>query len=178
MGIYFSLDTERERERPSLRDAGPGGFVPMRSIMLLLPQYHLLLSRHRERERESFLFLFVMLDQGDSYLCEASCFFFHNITYFPFRDRETERERPSFRNAGPGGFVPMRSTMLLLPQYHALLSRQRERDLPFVMLDQGDSYLCEASCFFLHNIIYFSLDTEREREGPSFRNAGPGGFVP
>merc|ERR1712115_292202 len=98
----------------------------MRSIMLLLPQYHLLLSRHRERERHA-----------------------------------------PFCNAGPGRFVPMRSIMLLLPQYHLLLSRQRERErdtLPFAMLDQGDSYLCEASCFFFHNIIYFSLDRERERE--------------
>merc|ERR1712115_133472 len=101
-------------------------------------------SPERERERESLLF--VMLDQGDSYLCEASCFFFHNIIYFSL---DTERERrPSFRNAGPGGFVPMRSIMLLLPQYHLLLSRQRERGRRpsfFVMLDQGDSYLCEAS---------------------------------
>merc|ERR1712078_627012 len=130
--------------------------------MLLLPQYHLLLFRERERERDV---PFVMLDQGDSYLCEASCFFFHNIIYFPL-DRERERERRSFRDAGPGRFVPMRSIMLLLPQEHLLLSvdRERERDAPFVMLDQGNSYLCEASCFFFHKNIYFSPLTERERE--------------
>merc|ERR1712115_572402 len=79
---------------------------------------------------------------------------------------ERDAERRSFRDAGPGRFVPMRSIMLLLPQYQLLLSRQRERErgAPFVMQDPGDSYLCEASCFFSHNINYFSLDRERERE--------------
>ena len=41
------------------------------------------------------------------------------------------------------------------------------------MLDQGESYLCEASCFFFHDIIYFSLDRERAR-APPFVMLDPG----
>merc|ERR1712115_771460 len=154
---HLLLSRQRERETRAFRNAGPGGFVPMRSIMLLLPQYHLLLSRQRERE--------TLLSQ--CWTRGIRTYAKHHassstISFTSLYRRERERERPSFRNAGPGGFVPMRSIMLLLPQHHSLLSRQRERDLPFVMLDQGASYLCEASCFFFHNIIHFSLDRERE----------------
>merc|ERR1712115_689650 len=108
--LLLSLSLERERERETLLSQcwtrGIRTYAKHHASSSTTSSTSLSLSRERERKRDP---PFAMLDQGNSYLCEASCFFFHNIIYFSVeREREREKERPSFRNAGPGEFVPMR----------------------------------------------------------------------